>query len=93
MKKVLFKESQQFRQWWYIILILASIVPGMIMCLYTLYMQTIKGVQVGDSPIWCSTNCYFRCQVYLPVGYYITQECYVPYIFQKKKLQSLNFQA
>jgi len=50
MNKVLFKEEQQFRQWWYIILILASIVPVMVMCVYTLYMQTIKNVQVGDSP-------------------------------------------
>jgi len=50
MNKVLFKEEQQFRQWWYIILILASIVPVMIMSIYALYMQTVKGVQIGESP-------------------------------------------
>lgn len=50
MKKVLYKETQQFRQWWYIILILASIIPVMVMCIYTLYMQNIKHIQVGDSP-------------------------------------------
>jgi len=50
MNKVLFKEEQQFRQWWYIVLILAATVPVMIMSIYSLYMQIVKGVQVGDSP-------------------------------------------
>ncbi|MBA4411419.1 MAG: hypothetical protein Q8S54_17110 [Bacteroidota bacterium] len=50
MKKVLFKETQQFRQWWYILLIFAATVPVMIMSIYTLYMQTVKGVQIGESP-------------------------------------------
>ena len=50
MKKILFKETQQFRQWWYIVLILAATVPVMIMSIYSLYMQIVKGVQVGDSP-------------------------------------------
>jgi hypothetical protein len=50
MNKVLFKEEQQFRQWWYILMILASIVPVMVMCIYTLYMQIVKNVQIGDTP-------------------------------------------
>jgi hypothetical protein len=50
MNKVLFKEEQQFRQWWYIVLILATTVPMTIFCIYALYMQTVKGIQVGDSP-------------------------------------------
>lgn len=50
MNKVLFKEEQQFRQWWHIVLILAAIVPAMIMCIYTLYRQIVVGVQVGNSP-------------------------------------------
>ncbi len=50
MNKVLFREEQQFRQWWYILLIMASIVPVMVMSIYALYMQTVKGVQVGDNP-------------------------------------------
>lgn len=50
MNKVLFKETQQFRQWWHIVLIMAATVPAMIMCIYTLYQQAIKGVQVGDTP-------------------------------------------
>jgi hypothetical protein len=50
MNKVLFKETQQFRQWWYIVLILVATVPVMIMSVYSLYMQTVKGVQVGDEP-------------------------------------------
>lgn len=50
MNKIFYKESQQFRQWWYILFILAATVPAMIMCIYTLYQQIIKGIQVGDSP-------------------------------------------
>ena len=50
MNKVLFKEEQQFRQWWHIVLILAATVPAMITCIYTLYQQIVVGVQVGDSP-------------------------------------------
>jgi hypothetical protein len=50
MNKIFFRESQQFRQWWYIVLILAVTVPVMIMSVYSLYMQIVKGVQVGDNP-------------------------------------------
>jgi hypothetical protein len=50
MNKVLFKEEQQFRQWWQIILRLVATVPAMIICIYTLYKQNIQGVQVGNSP-------------------------------------------
>jgi hypothetical protein len=50
MNKVLFKEEQQFRQWWYILLILVAIVPVMVFNIYTLYMQVVKGIPVGDSP-------------------------------------------
>ncbi|MBW8333494.1 MAG: hypothetical protein K0M40_15815 [Prolixibacteraceae bacterium] len=50
MNKVLFKETQQFRQWWWIVLILASTVPVMVTTIYTLYQQTVRGIQVGDSP-------------------------------------------
>ncbi len=50
MNKVLFKEEQQFRQWWWIVMILGTIVPAMVMCIYALYQQTVRGIQVGDSP-------------------------------------------
>lgn len=50
MKKVLFKEEQKFRQWWYIMLVFATTVPVIAFNLYALFQQTIKGVQVGDSP-------------------------------------------
>ncbi len=50
MNKVLFKEEQQFRQWWWIVMILGTTVPAMVMCIYALYQQTVRGVQVGDSP-------------------------------------------
>lgn len=50
MKKVLFKESQQFRQWWQIVFILMATVPSMVTCLYALFQQMVIGVQVGNSP-------------------------------------------
>jgi hypothetical protein len=50
MNKILFKETQQFRQWWYVMLILAATIPVMVMCIYTLYTQIVKGIQVGDNP-------------------------------------------
>ena len=49
MDKVLFKEEQQFRQWWQIVFILGSTVSVIIINIYTLYMQIVKGVQVGNS--------------------------------------------
>ncbi len=50
MNKILFKETQQFRQWWWIVLILGSTVPVMVFSIYALYQQTVRGIQVGDSP-------------------------------------------
>jgi hypothetical protein len=50
MNKVLFKEEQQFRQWWYLLTLIGSIVPIMIFCIYALYQQTVRGSQVGNSP-------------------------------------------
>jgi hypothetical protein len=50
MNKILFKESQQFRQWWHIVFILVSIVPSMMMCLYVLFQQVVMGEKVGNSP-------------------------------------------
>jgi len=51
MNKVLFKETQQFRQWWHIVFILAATVPVMCINIYTLYMQMAKGVHVENSPV------------------------------------------
>jgi hypothetical protein len=50
MEKVLFKESQQFRQWWQIVFILIATVPSMVMCLYALFQQMVMGKTVGNSP-------------------------------------------
>lgn len=50
MRKILFKEIQQFRQWWIVILILAVTVPTMIFNFYALWMQNIRHVQVGNEP-------------------------------------------
>ena len=50
MNKVLFKEEQQFRQWWWIVLILGATIPAMVICIYALYQQIVRGIQVGDSP-------------------------------------------
>lgn len=49
MNKVLFKEEQQFRQWWWIVLVLGATIPAMVMSIYALYQQTVRGIQVGDS--------------------------------------------
>lgn len=51
MNKVLFKETQQFRQWWQIVLILGSTIPTFVFSIYALVQQTIRGIQVGDSPV------------------------------------------
>lgn len=50
MNKVLFKETQQFRQWWFIILMLAAIIPTILFSIYGLWQQGIKHIQVGDTP-------------------------------------------
>lgn len=50
MNKVLFKEEQQFRQWWYIVVILLSVTPLIGMGIYVLIQQGIKGIPVGDKP-------------------------------------------
>lgn len=50
MNRLLFREAQQFREWWQIVLRLAATIPAMMICIYTLYEQVIRGVQVGDSP-------------------------------------------
>ncbi len=50
MNKILFKEEQQFRQWWQIVLILGATIPVMVMNVYALYQQLVRGVPVGNSP-------------------------------------------
>lgn len=50
MDKVLFKEEQQFRQWWNLIIVFGSVVSGIVFGIYALYMQVILGKQVGDEP-------------------------------------------
>ena len=50
MNKVLFREEQQFREWWQIVLILAGTIPALMVSIYTLYQQAVKGIRVGDSP-------------------------------------------
>lgn len=51
MNKVLFKETQQFRQWWWIVLILGITIPVIVLSIYSLYQQTVRGIPVGDSPV------------------------------------------
>lgn len=50
MNKVLFKEEQQFRQWWQIVVVLGTAVLAVTSFVYTLYQQNVKGIQVGNSP-------------------------------------------
>lgn len=49
MNKVLYRETQQFRQWWWIVLALGSTVPTMLFSIYALYQKTVNGIQVGDA--------------------------------------------
>lgn len=50
MKKVLFKEEQQFRQWWNLLIVFVSVFSGIGFSAYALFQQIILGKQVGDSP-------------------------------------------
>ena len=50
MNKILFKEEQQFRQWWNLLVIFASIMSGVGFSSYALYRQVVIGKQVGNSP-------------------------------------------
>lgn len=50
MNKVLFKEEQQFRQWWNLLTVIAASVSGIIFSIYALYQQLILGKQVGNEP-------------------------------------------
>lgn len=50
MNRTLFKEEQQFRQWWNLLLVLASVVSGIGFSIYALYQQLILGKQVGNEP-------------------------------------------
>lgn len=50
MKKALFKEEQQFRQWWYIVTVLAATVPVIFFSMYSLIQQVVSGIPVGDNP-------------------------------------------
>ena len=56
MNKIFFKETQQFRQWWFIILVLAPTVPTMIFNVYALWRQNIQHIQVGNEP---APNCVY----------------------------------
>lgn len=49
MNKVLYRETQQFRQWWWIVLALGSTVPTMLFSILALYQKTVNGIQVGDA--------------------------------------------
>lgn len=50
MNRVLFKEEQQFRQWWNLLLVIGSSVSGIAFSIYALYQQLIVGKQVGNEP-------------------------------------------
>jgi hypothetical protein len=50
MDKILFKEEQQFRQWWNLLIVIGSIASGVVFSLYALYQQVVLGKQVGNEP-------------------------------------------
>lgn len=51
MNKVLFKETQQFRQWWNIVVILISTVSLFVFSIYVFIQQSLRGIPVGNSPV------------------------------------------
>lgn len=50
MNKVLFRESQRFNQWYWIVLVLGTTIPIVLFSIYTLFQQIIRGIPVGDNP-------------------------------------------
>lgn len=50
MDKILFKEEQQFRQWWNLLIVIGSIASGVVFSTYALYQQVVLGKQVGNEP-------------------------------------------
>jgi len=50
MNKIFFRESQQFRQLWLLILLFCTMVPLAIFSIYALVQQMLKGIPIGDNP-------------------------------------------
>lgn len=50
MNQVLFKEEQQFRQWWNLLIVITASVSGIVFSIYALYQQIIVGKQIGNEP-------------------------------------------
>jgi hypothetical protein len=50
MNKVLFKETQQFKQGWNLYLILITNISLLIFLFYALYQQVVNRIPVGDRP-------------------------------------------
>ncbi len=50
MNKILFKETQQFRQWWVMLFILAATVPAMIYNVYGFFSEVVQQIPVGNTP-------------------------------------------
>ena len=49
--EILFQEDQQFRQRWMWVLLIFSTVPAIILMLYIMYRQLVRGIPVGDNPM------------------------------------------
>lgn len=50
MKKVLFRETQRYSQGWNLLMILVTHVFVLILMLYALYQQVVRGIPFGDKP-------------------------------------------
>lgn len=79
MNKVLFKEEQQFRQWWYIVLILVSAAPLIGMGISILIQQGLRGIPVGDNPgpTWLSAPLLLGGIVLLWTSYVMKLEVWI----------------
>lgn len=49
--EILFQEDQQFRQHWMWIVLILSTLPVIILMLYIMYRQLVRGIPVGDDPM------------------------------------------
>jgi len=49
MNKVLFRENQQFRLWWNIVLILVATVPSIMVIIYKLYQQVVLNISDSEN--------------------------------------------
>jgi len=71
MTKVLFKEEQRFRQWWYVLMLLGVTVPLIVFNFYTIIQQAYRGIPVGEkpAPTWYAIVSLLVCLFFLSFAF------------------------